>query len=420
MGRARTRGVTPEEEAAKHPGVEIHGQAIRINFQYQRKRCRETLSIPVTAANIRLAANKRAAILHEISIGSFDYAAHFPNSPRARTESSSRRATLQEVHDRYVPIKAANITAATERRYRVALDVCCSEIGWGLMTDSIMPEDIDQLRAKLIGTRKPSTVNHYLACWNGLAAWALKNGYVTRDLGADFFKNTPDNPDPLSFEEYQAVIENGCLHPQDVALVTLAVYTGLRPGELCGLAREDVDGSQLHIRRSMTDGRVLKVPKTTKERTVWLVPPAQEAIRVLLELTADQEPQDEVVEISRHQSRTERITPLVTPVQARNKKTAGRRLVPLSWATKWGKLLSRAKVRFRTCYQTRHTYACWSLTAHGNIAFIANQMGHQDFSMLVKVYGRWMDSESKKESEFVWTQMRKAGAFAPTMPQKFE
>ncbi|MBY5955228.1 hypothetical protein [Marinobacter nauticus] len=64
-------------------------------------------------------------------------------------------------------------------------------------------------------------------------------------------------------------------------------------------------------------------------------------------------------------------------------------------------------------YQTRHTYACWSLTAHGNIAFIAKQMGHKDYSMLVKVYGRWMDSESENEAEFIWQELQKSGAFCP-------
>ncbi len=71
-------------------------------------------------------------------------------------------------------------------------------------------------------------------------------------------------------------------------------------------------------------------------------------------------------------------------------------------------------------YQTRHTIACWGLTHHGNIAFIANQLGHKDYSMLAKVYGRRMGSESEKEVDFVWSEMQKSGAFAPLMPQGSE
>ena len=85
----------------------------------------------------------------------------------------------------------------------------------------------------------------------------------------------------------------------------------------------------------------------------------------------------------------------------------------------WRKILKRAGVKHRRIYQTRHTYACWQLTAHGNIAFIAEQMGHSDYSMLVKIYGRWMATESSQESIRIWLEMEKLGHNAPKMPQSF-
>lgn len=424
MGRPRARRLTPEEdhEAAEKLigetlGVEIHGKAIRLNFTYQGKRYRETLSVPVTLANARLAINKRVAIIHDISIGAFDYAEHFPNSVKAKLRPADRNVKLQELYERYIPIKSANITTETESRYRSALNACGEAVGWNVPVNTLRPEDVDQLRSDLIATRRPSTVNFYLATWNGMMEWAKRNEYTDAKLTASFFKSAADEPDPLSFEEYEKVIKQGCLHEQDVALVTLAVYTGLRPGELCGLAREDVEGNKLRIRRAVTEKRALKITKTGKERVIWLVPPALDAVRVLLRLTQDLKPEQEVIEISRHQSRTETITPLVAPIQAKNRKAAGRRMKPPSWSTKWTKLLSRAGVRYRVAYQTRHTYACWSLTAHGNIAFIANQMGHVDYSMLVKIYGRWMDTESENEAEFIWKGLQNSGAYAPLMPQ---
>lgn len=422
MGRSRKRGLTPEEErdaveklVRQSTGIELRGEAIRIDFMYQGKRCRETLKVPLTFANVEYAINKRKSIQLEIRQGVFDYAVHFPESARSRNTAASRKVTLKELFDRYWLIKTTNITEETERRYKVALDVCGEIVGWSLPVNTLMPEDVDRLRANLICTRKPSTVNHYLATWNGMVEWARANEYTARTLEAAFFKNQVEDPDPLTLDEFKQIIEKGCLHPQDEALVTLAVYTGLRPGELCALAREDVNGNVLHVRRSVTAKKILKVPKTGNDRKIWLVPPAQEAIRALLEMTENAEPVEETVEISRHQSRKELITPLVTPLQARNKRTSTSRMQVDSWATKWGKLLSRAKVRRRVAYQTRHTYACWSLTAHGNIAFIAKQMGHKDYSMLVKVYGRWMDSESENEAEFIWQELQKSGAFCPTI-----
>jgi hypothetical protein len=58
-----------------------------------------------------------------------------------------------------------------------------------------------------------------------------------------------------------------------------------------------------------------------------------------------------------------------------------------------------------------------NLTARGNLAFIANQMGHSDYSMLVKVYGRWIDSESPRELGRIWQGMKKLVQIAPNLPQ---
>lgn len=420
MGRPRKGRLSPEEEraaiellVAQSPGIELRGDAIRIDFMLKGKRCRETLKVPLTFANVEYAVNKRKSILLEIRQGVFDYAVHFPESAKAKSTRASRQISLKELRKRYWLVKTANITEETERRYRVALDVCGEIVGWSVPVDTLMPEDVDRLRANLISTRKPSTVNHYLATWNGMIEWGRSNEYITRPLEAAFFKSLAEDPDPLTLDEFKQVIEKGCLHPQDKALVTLAVYSGLRPGELCALAREDVQGNLLHVRRSVTASKVLKVPKTGVERKVWLVPPALEAVNALLEMTKDAKPAEEAVEISRHQSRKEIITPLVTPLQARNKAACTNRMQVGSWAEKWEKLLARAGVRRRVAYQTRHTYACWSLTAHGNIAFIAKQMGHKDYSMLVKVYGRWMDSESENEADFIWQELQKSGAFCP-------
>ncbi len=420
MGRSRRGSLSPEEEraaieslVAQSPGIELRGEAIRIDFMHKGKRCRETLKVPLTFANVEYAVNKRKSILLEIRQGVFDYGVHFPESVRARSTRASRSIKLEQLHERYLEVKVANITSETEKRYRGALDACCGAVGWSVPVDTLMPEDVDRMRSGLIATRKPSTVNHYLATWNGMMEWAKANEYTSRELIAAFFKNQVEDPDPLTLEEFKQVIEKGCLHPQDVALVTLAIYTGLRPGELCALAREDISGNCLHVRRSLTGSGTLKLTKTGVDRKIWLVPPALDAANALLEMTEGADPAEEQVEISRHQSRTETITALVVPMQARNKNVSTSRLQVSSWASKWEKLLSRAGVRRRVAYQSRHTYACWSLTAHGNIAFIAKQMGHKDYSMLVKVYGRWMDSESESEADFIWQELQKNGAFCP-------
>lgn len=108
--------------------------------------------------------------------------------------------------------------------------------------------------ADLIATRAVSTVNHYLATFSGFLYWCENNGYCG-ELGKHCVRFTRSNkdPDPLSYEEYQPLIDKGCLHPSDRAAVILAIYTGLRPGELPTLAVEDVatDFSKITVRRSI-------------------------------------------------------------------------------------------------------------------------------------------------------------------------
>ncbi|WP_434591813.1 site-specific integrase [Pseudomonas sp. R4-76] len=216
-------------------------------------------------------------------------------------------------------------------------------------------------------------------------------------------------PDPLTKAEFDQLINKGCLHVQDSAAITLAVYTGLRPGELCGLAVEDIDlaSGQLHITRAITADGTFKVPKTGKSRTVFLMPPALDACKSLIGLVENHEPRTIEIYMNRHESRQETVTPLLSPTTQARKKIINHWYVPTSWNTKWAAVQKRSEIRPRRPYQTRHTYACWCLTARGNLAFIAKQMGHKDFTMLVEVYAKWMDDESPQELELIWRNIKK-------------
>lgn len=52
--------------------------------------------------------------------------------------------------------------------------------------------------------------------------------------------------------------------------------------------------------------------------------------------------------------------------------------------------LKRGGVRYRKPYQTRHTYASMMLSAGEHPMWVAKQMGHKDWTMIARVYGRWM------------------------------
>lgn len=400
-------------------GVEIHGRSIRVDFMYKGTRHRHTLGLEPTRNNIKHAASVRSAALFALKTGHYNESDFFPHSRAADGAASSKR--LGDLCDRYKPLKAVDITPETQIRYEGALDICVNTVGRNRPVDTLLPEDIQKLRADLIATRAVSTVNHYLATFAGFLYWCENNHYCS-ELGKHcvrFTKSTKD-PDPLTYEEYQALLDKGCLHPIDKATVTLAVYTGLRPGELLALAVEDVAPSldKITVRRSITQSVTFKIPKTKKERTILLQPPAREALKVLIADAEQREPVDLTVWLNRHESRTDRARVLLTPRTQARKNVVNDYFVPSSWNSKWSNLVRRSKIRPRPPYQTRHTFACWNLTARGNLAFIANQLGHKDYSMLVTVYGRWIDTESPRELQRIWEGMQNMAKNVPNLPQR--
>lgn len=396
-----------ESRKTGYTGIEIHGNSIRVYFMYKGVRHRHTLGIEPTKANLKHAAGLRSAALFALRSGNYNEADFFPHSRPAETLAVAGKR-LDDLCDRYKPLKAVDLTPETESRYEIALNTCLELIGRNRLVNTLLPEDIQKLRVDLIATRAVSTVNHYLATFAGFLYWCENNGYCG-ELGRHCTRFTKSNkePDPLTLEEFNALIEKGCLHPIDKAAVTLAVYTGLRPGELLALAIEDVapDFSKIKVRRSITQSATFKVPKTKKERTVLLYPPAREALKILVADAEQRNAAELRVWLNRHESRSDRVRVLLSPKTQARKKDVNDYFVPSAWNSKWANLIRRSGIRPRPPYQTRHTYACWNLTARGNLAFITNQMGHSDYSMLVKVYARWIDSESPRELERIWEGM---------------
>lgn len=175
------------------------------------------------------------------------------------------------------------------------------------------------------------------------------------------------------------------------------------------------------VRRNIakdSDGYLFKLLKTDEKRTVILLPPAKAALQSQRAYTADMSKEQIQVFIDKKRQESMSVRPVFRSTSAlphyenhlaRHSAWYGE----LSLYVLWRKILKRAGVKHRRIYQTRHTYACWQLTAHGNIAFIAEQMGHSDYSMLVKTYGRWMATESSQESIRIWQEMEKLGHNAP-------
>ncbi len=60
----------------------------------------------------------------------------------------------------------------------------------------------------------------------------------------------------------------------------------------------------------------------------------------------------------------------------------------------WKRVLLRAGVRYRYPYQMRHTYASMMLQAGESVMWVAQQMGHTDWTFTARTYSRWVSIDA--------------------------
>lgn len=120
-------------------------------------------------------------------------------------------------------------------------------------------------------------------------AFALGNGYITSNpmTGIKPLRKSVKRPDPITREEFPRLIA-ACATKQNANMWTIAILTGLRHGELCALAWEDIDliVKRLTVSRNLTPQGLFTPPKTEAgKRTIGLTDAAVIALKEQMQLT---------------------------------------------------------------------------------------------------------------------------------------
>lgn len=422
-----------EKKRAYPTGVESHGGYLRVWFIFNGKRHRESLGLPDTPRNRKAAGEMRQAICFAIRSGTFDYAKQFPQSAAvAEQKGPSKDLTVEALFSRYLSLKTPELSLNTLRRYQVKLETCSQILGKNRLARTLTQEDLLRLRNELLtGLQRPrrnrktvtkgrsvSTVNDYMTCCKGAIKFGFNNDYIDADPGISVgkLKREKVRPDPLTQDEFTRFI-GACLNQQAINMWTLAVYTGLRHGEIAALAWEDIDldAGTLTVRRNWTSVKQYTLPKTQAgtNRVIFLMQPAIDALKRQQAITRLM-PQIVVNVVLREvgKSRKDPCTFVFKPA-VNGHGIVGDRYTVTSISDSWDKTIKRAKLRHRNAYQSRHTYACWSLSAGANPAFIATQMGHTSAQMLFNVYGDWIPDHNSDQLTLLNSKL---GKNAPYMP----
>lgn len=352
---------------SKHVGVTRHGNGIRIAFTVNGEHVRETLPLPPTPANMKAAARIRAAVLNDIAHGRFDYAKHFPHSPRARTGGTE---TVADALRAWLTLQQRDLAYSTWVDYRnIVNNTLIPEFG-ALRLADVTPERVREWRMSSgAGSKR---LNNVLIPLRAIFDGAYYAGTIERNP-LDRVKPLPVHSkvaDPFEPREVAAILAAA---PPGGArnLLAFLFASGLRTGEVIALTWADYDSvrKSLRVDKSVVRERERTGGKTRQSvREVDVTPAIEAALRGQRSLS---------------QLAGGRI--FLNPVTTRPWKSPGE-----INTTVWAPALARTRVRPRNLYQTRHTFASIALMAGENPMWVARQMGHADWGMIRKVYGKYL------------------------------
>jgi len=390
-------------------GVEIRNKKICIWFMFRGKRCREILKgWANTPANIKKAGNLRAMIVSEINLGEFDYHQRFPSSDKGhKTVTTVSVRSFAELCELWASVKETEITANTMRKTRFQLETLKHIINGDTPISTIRHSDILNYRKELLNGhtlylsnprsnkqgRTVRTVNNYISLLCSLLRFAHHSGFITGKPyeGIKKLQKGKIKPDPLTKQEFEALAKSE--KGQSLNMWTFAFYSGVRHGEVAALAWEDInlENGIVHIRRNLNALGMFGPPKTDAgDRVISLLEPALEALKAQRALTALQ-PKTEIVYHHREYGAMEyqNLRFVFMPRMRKGKQKAHYSLSSIG--SRFNAAVKRAGIRRRNPYHTRHTFACWLLSAGANPSFIASQMGHENAQMVYEVYAAWIE-----------------------------
>lgn len=353
--------------------------SIEIDFYYKGVRCRERIALEPTPANLKAAAKLKARIDHEIAHNEFDYAKHFPKSPRPKRIARLPGPTLLigDYLESWLTAEASRLKPSTLLGYQKILKYHLKPAFGTREMGSLKRKDLflwADKHPKLSGKR----IRNILSPLRIALAAAVERDLIVSTPFHDFRlkkrKKVAVDVDPLSAEERAAIL--GKLEGQNRNLVEFAFWTGLRTSELCALDWTDIDWIKevIVVSKAMTQG-MTKPERGTKTsaglREVKLLAPALEALRA------------------------QKVHTFIKGEEVFQRPSTGER-----WSgdqalrhRMWIPALKRAGVRYRNPYQTRHTYATMMLMAGEHVMWVAKQMGHSDWGLTAKRYSRWIPSD---------------------------
>jgi len=177
---------------------------------------------------------------------------------------------------------------------------------------------------------------------------------------------------------------------------TVSFWSGARPGELAALKWGDIDGRtnkfRIRARRYRGDESTPKTRSSTRD--VDMLPPVIESLKV-------QRSQQAAMRLKRGEGK---------PGTGNDYVFTGPEggFLNLNFLREkiWYPTLEAAKLRRRTFYQTRHTFASNALAAGENPKWVADTLGHKSTEVLFEVYERFIPKRTRRDGSALIVRMQ--------------
>lgn len=372
-------------------GVRNDNGSLSITFTYDGKRRTEYLGLKQSRANEKIAKQLSDQVAAEITLGTFDYAKRFPNSrivKAERVQAQSDNPTLAEFTAQWLEeVKPGLVSESWEgygAQMRHATTHPIGQMRLRAIDDGTIKRFIADLQKKEIDdagkTLSPRRINMVLTRLRTVFATAARRRdskgrpLIGHDPMAfvDNMRQKKSEVDPFTLEEAKRLIF--AAEPQFSRMLTVLLFTGMRPGEAIGLRWDDIDWDHnfIRIRRTAVRGAKIRaeaqtrLPKTPgSERDIEMAAAVRQALKAQRAST-------------QLQGGHVFVAVMGAMLHLNNLRQRS-----------WEQLLAKTKIRKRPLYQCRHTFARLMLESGDTPQHIAAMLGHTSTKMVFDIYGRW-------------------------------
>jgi integrase len=360
--------------------VEPKTARLYLDLHVQGQRRKITSHLPDTPRNRKILEAKAETIEREVFLGTFDIERHFPTR-------KTTPVTFKELYEEWKKKKANEVSPLTIEWYQQTVEGKILPFWGPKRLADFSHAGFDTFKAGLLEQKlAPRTVNIALMRLRQLLRMAHQRGYLAEDRSPWVVKVRDSRPEifPLSFEEKHSFIETLPIRWKPYFLV--AFGTGLRPSEQIALKQEAIDWerNKIIVREGWRQGQRTRLKTRASAREVDMLPPVRKALEAQRVVSAKSE--------------------LVFPnIRGKHINIANlRRRV-------WYATLTKAKLRPRDLYNTRHTFATHALAAGEDPGWVAKMLGHTTLTMLVTRYYQYVPNLTRKDGSLLAQWLEKGG-----------